>query len=100
MAEGERQLPFEYWEMLKDGREEEFYQHAIGFVLTSEQFVSLTTIPSFIILFSLFLFLLLERFLLYFYPFPSTYLHTSHRSIYDDKIIFGLVCGASTVMLW
>ena len=40
MAGSERQLPFEYWEMLKDGREQEFYLHAIGFVLTSDQYVT------------------------------------------------------------
>lgn len=33
-----RQLPEEYWEMLREGRVEEFHQHAIGFVLTCEQY--------------------------------------------------------------
>lgn len=35
---GDRQLPAEYWELLQEGRVDEFYHHAVGFVLTREQY--------------------------------------------------------------
>lgn len=40
----DRQLPAEFWEMLQDGRVDDFYTHAVGFVLTREQYAGLLNI--------------------------------------------------------